>query len=207
MRKSTKICAALGVVAGLGVAVAPLSVFADTPTRTDTLNITVNLACTVNTKQLTETESVTNTYNVTLDPGHEEVFTPENADANGKETGLFTIECNDPTGYKIVANPTNPTGQDTTNTGITIPAGTAISGNTSYWAASISVTGNLTADLNDSGEYAAITTSGQKVAHNDAGSAAGGDSFYVNYKAGASTALKAGHYRGQVAYTLVQGAN
>ena len=107
-------------------------------------------------------------------------------------------------GYKIVATPTNPSGTDQANTGVTIPAGTAINGNTSYWAAKVTGGGNLTSA--NGTNWFAITGASQTVASNSAGSATDGDSFTVEYKVGAAHALKAGGYQGQVVYTLVRGA-
>ncbi|MBR3318883.1 hypothetical protein IKG06_00020 [Candidatus Saccharibacteria bacterium] len=48
MRKSTKLMAGLGVVAGLGVALAPLSTFADTA-GSDTLRLTITSSCNIAT--------------------------------------------------------------------------------------------------------------------------------------------------------------
>lgn len=205
MRKSTKICAALGVVAGLGVAVAPLSVFADTPTRTDTLHVTVNEACTVNATGIGEALAVENDYDVTLNPGQELEM---NVGGGSTNENFFTIQCNYPTGYRIVANVTGEmTGQETANTGTTIPAATPWTNGddgTSYWAAKLTKGGNLTS-VNGEGWFA-ITSANQRVAYNESGSAVGGDTFKMSYKVGASSTLKAGSYKGTVAYTLVRGA-
>lgn len=202
MRKSIKIS---GVVAGLAVALAPIAAFADTPTRTDTLNVTVNESCTVNNVDAeTGTLELANTYDATVNSGAVAAFSRRDNAVEAK----FTIFCNYATGYKIVANSSTLDGADTENAGVKIYGGTAIDGDTSFWGAKVETTGNLTSDAAGSGDNDVTNISGTnvKVAHNNAGSAAAGDTFSVSYKVGAARALKAGRYTGQVAYTLVEGA-
>ena len=49
MSKINKVIAGLGVVAGLGVALAPVATFAETAIGQDTLTVTVNSSCTLDT--------------------------------------------------------------------------------------------------------------------------------------------------------------
>lgn len=213
MRKSSKLIAGLGVVAGLGVALAPLGAFADvaTPTRTDVIRFTNSEACTVNNVALDGTTvDLYNYYDGEVTPGNVVTLDATKiVDASDPETSateqVFTIKCNSATGYRVVANATNPTGQDANNTSVTVPAGTAIDGNTSFWAAQVTATGNLTST--NGANFFAINASNQKVASNAAGSAAAGDSFTVAYKIGAANALKAGRYEGQVVYTIIKSAD
>jgi len=199
MRKSTKICAALGVVAGLGVAVAPLSVFADTPTRTDTLNVSVSQACTVNGKGLSATEVVANRYDAAIDPG--QIVDFNLVDGSGATTtteNKFTINCNVASGYSVYGTGQALSRSDGIDT--TIPTGVPTAG-TSAWGAMITPSGNLTTTYTT---YKGIGNN-VVVASNDGGSADAGDSFSVAYKVSAAYGLETGEYSGQVTYTVVAG--
>ena len=207
MRTTTKIATGLGIVAGLGVALSPLAVFADTPTRTDTLNVTVPEACTISGIEMDGTLSLENIYDATVDSGQSGVsFVRRTSGTGGSaEEQTFTVRCNYAEGYKIVANAENDgtlMGQDEHNSDTFIPAADPVAGN-SYWAAIVSTTGNLESDVTSLSGIGAANT---RIAHNDKGSAPDGDTFSIEYEVGAATELKAGLYSGRVAYTLVRGA-
>ncbi len=209
MRKSTKLIAGLSVVAGLGVALAPLSTFAVVPTRTDNLYINNTEACTINGVALDSSQeassftNVENNYDWAYSPGQEHDFTRRTSGTGGSENeGVFQIVCNYTTGYKIVANATNPT-----DGSHDIEAGTT---GDEYWAARIvSKTGNIVPATGITvGTNFAITSANQPVLVNTGSSAADpGDSFSMTYAAKTSESTPAGTYEGSVAYTLVKGAN
>jgi hypothetical protein len=206
MRKSAKLAAGLGVVAGLGITFLPLSASA-TVSRTDTLNVTVTEACTISGVELDDDLELENIYDATVDPGTDGVaFVRRTEGTGGSATeNTFTVVCNYADGYKIVANAENEgklMGQDAANSEEYIPAADPAA-NTSYWAAIVSTTGNLESDVTS---LQGIGTANMKIAHNDGASDANGDSFTVEYEVGAAINQEAGLYSGSVAYTLVRGA-
>lgn len=190
MSKSTKVIAALGVVAGLGVAVAPLSAFA--ATRVDNLQVTVNTSCTVADDTDATASVLENDYTATLNAGAEATMT-----GPGASEKVMTVTCNDATGYHITATLT----EALTHTDTTTIIAPGISGE--YWSMKVTGAGNLAA-ANGYGSHKALTT-GDTVLNNANQSAADGDSFTVEYKVGTNANTKAGVYSGTVTYTLVQG--
>jgi len=207
MRKNTKLAAGLGIVAGLGITLLPLAASAATPTRTDTLNVTVTEACTISGVGLDAELELENIYDATVDPGQDGVAFVRRTSGEGGSTyeNTFTVVCNYADGYKIVANAENEgklLGQDAENSDAYIPAADPAA-STSYWAAVVSTTGNLTSDVDS---LKGIGSANTKVAHNDGGSATSGDTFTVEYEVGAAVNQKAGLYSGKVVYTLVRGA-
>ena len=102
MRKSTKIMAGLGVVAGLGVALAPLATFAETA-GTDQLRVTVTNACSLDPVSGDTYTAFGATYTDSVNPGEDwEAASPSTGTA-----GSFKISCTTtlaPTTYGVKIN-------------------------------------------------------------------------------------------------------
>ncbi len=211
MRKSSKLIAGLGVVAGLGVALAPLGVFAATPTRLDNLHITSTEACSINGVEIsaanagdTATASTftdpVNHYDWAYAPGTEYDFTRRTEGTGTATENTFTIVCNYADGFKIVANAVNPTNATLEHT---IAAGTT---GPEYWAAKIlSTSGGMDTDYTGNTPFA-IDTANQKIVFVEGATQATGASFSMGYVAKTAADTPAGTYEGSVSYTLVKGA-
>ncbi|MBR5389085.1 hypothetical protein IK146_00765 [Candidatus Saccharibacteria bacterium] len=113
MRKSTKIMAGLGVVAGLGVALAPLATFADAQdvvAGTDTLNVTVLQGCSLTPRDGDSYQAWSNTYSTQVTPGDPWSITA----GSGNNVNSVSINCNAGARYSVSATGTTLTkGSDT----------------------------------------------------------------------------------------------
>ena len=209
MRKSTKLMAGLGVVAGLGVALAPLGVHAGT-IGLDHLQVTVSAACTLDASAENAYTAWDNLYQLTLAPNAVDTIT-----AGSAGTSKVTILCNEAGGYQITGTGTNltkgtatggshtthPWTADTTDADAIQPGANPTAGS-GTWGVNLSGTGNLTVNTNFTGtNYGAL--SGGVVASNASVSATAGDIFTVeSYKVSTKTNQKNGTYQGDATYTL-----
>ena len=227
MTKLNRVIAGLGVVAGLGVALAPLSAFAETATTTtvvDTLQVTVgesitfgidangdrdygdtdDIAPVVHTDGTTGTWDDAASINATLSRD----MVAGEKDENFGQTALKVIS-NANGGYDIKAAGTALTGPATVNSvanpasGKTIPKGTSIDGSHSNWAYKAAVSGGslelsgVTADT-----WTAAPDNATKIAGSTAVSANTGDTLTVTYGVSVDGAQTAGTYSGTMTYTV-----
>lgn len=232
MRKSTKIMAGLGVVAGLGVALAPLATFADTTNLgVDHLTITVQSGCNMTsgvaddpTTQGTDESAYTaftNYYAGSLPAGSAITLgTAQRTDSQGQALANATstalhIQCNDayPTGTTVSDQTTQHgwsikgQGEDLTGgtTGDTIPNVTPSDGATSGWGVQLSKvdTEGTTAIVSAyDGAYEALPDTAGVIAYGDI---AGADATVtiVGYKVSAAPEQSADTYTGTATYTFV----
>ncbi len=232
MRKSTKIMAGLGVVAGLGVALAPLATFAADPVNlgTDHLTVIVETGCkmTSGTADDTSTSDVDesaytafeNYYKGTMNAGTAIILGTQQrttstgaALANAEQTVLH-IQCNnaypngnvsDQTtghGWSIKGKGTVLTGG---TTGKTIPNNDPSDGATSGWGVKLSAS-----DTNGDTDVVAAYKNGYKALPSTAGvvaygSMAGADATVTidSYKVSASAEQAGDTYTGTAEYTFV----
>lgn len=176
MRKSTKLMAALGVVAGLGVAVAPMAVFATG--GEDNLEVTVKQGCSL--KPTSGEGAYTDfdeNYTANVVPGNDWTITAGAGSA-------FKIACNEGARYTITA-----TGTDLTHTDNQTTLAKSTYG--------VKVTLGGTAD-SDYRSLADVVTIANSVTH------PGTDvSFAVNsYQGSTQASTKAGAYSGTVTYAV-----
>lgn len=226
MRKSTKLMAGLGVVAGLAVAAAPLAVNA-TDLGVDTLVVTVSSSCSLetglddpSTSETTETNApFANRYKDTVNAGsyvilneQDLVTAQDQTISNGQKTSL-SVKCND-------AYPSGTTISDaTTGHGWSLKgAGTALAGATSGtsipnsdpddgahsgWGVKLtkSDTGNTTV-VDDYTDYKSLPTTATVIAY---GSTAGANASVTidSYKVSAAPEQAADTYTGTATYTFV----
>lgn len=197
MSKMTKTVAALGVVAGLGVAMLPMGAFAapvhNGPSSTDEVYENVQFQA-----QVAENIEISAT-NLTVDGG----------DANSKKnaTGSTTVKIvtNNADGYtaSIAANTGEVkdssgvvTTQGTadmvgTNTSNKIPGGVTVSQGTSAWGYKIGTISDITPASKTPAQFANTT----------AASANGGDEYTLEFAASVSASQAADTYTGQVVLT------
>ena len=192
MRKSTKVMAALGVVAGLGVALAPLATFADGNIGVDNLTVNVNSDCDIDTTG--GGAAFAGNYVGQGQPGDLVEISRNTSNAG---TYSVSFACSENSKIQIKAYSAGLTTSD--NGGDTIAA-TAIYGD-------ITTTNGLTAVAGyTSSAYslALATTPGVVVANGTAPAAASGKmTITVNgYKAQLKNDQKPGTYTGTVTYTF-----
>lgn len=177
MSKVTKTIAALGVVAGLGVAALPLASYAAT-----TQNIAVEA-----------------TIGETLSVGAPTVATVELAPTNGaaavEGSSSVKVNTNHLTGFTLnIKDSDSETGL--TGTSGTIAAGTVLDGTESAWAYK----------GGDTAEYTAITTSDVLLKKTTAPTAAAGETVEITFGVAADADQAAGEYTGGVTVTAVANA-
>lgn len=177
MSKITKTIAALGVVAGLGVAALPLASYAAT-----TQNISVEA-------KIGETLSVETPTVATVQ------LTPTNGAAAVNGTSSVTVKTNHHSGFTLnIKDSDSDTGL--TGTSGTIAAGTTLNGTVSAWAYK----------GGDTTEFTAITKSDVALKETDAPTAAAGETVEITFAVAADADQAAGTYTGGVTVTAVANA-
>ena len=217
MSKANKIIAGLGVCAGLGIALAPLSVFADTAavgTVTDKLQITVGDSITfgldVDEDGTIETADGDvapvvqtngdgtwgggNNSNLATDTLSKTMKQGQSTDALG--TTLLTVFASK--AYKIEAVG-NSVALESGQTALTMGAYTA---SASGWQYKPTVTGMSLASGITAGEFNTAPASAATIASRNAATAATGDTLTVVYGAGVANNAPAGTYVGSMVYTV-----
>ena len=177
MSKVTKTIAALGVVAGLGVAALPLASYA-----ADTQNIAVQAT-------IGETLSVEAPTVATVE------LTPTNGAAAVEGSSSVTVKTNHLTGFTLnIKDSDSDTGL--TGTGGTIAAGTTLDGSVSAWAYK----------GGDKVAYTAITEADVALKTTSAPTAAAGETVEITFGVAADADQAAGTYTGGVTVTAVANA-
>ena len=177
MSKITKTIAALGVVAGLGVAALPLASYA-----ADTQNIAVEA-------EIGATISVETPSAATVE------IAPTNGAAATEGSSSVTVKTNNLNGFKLnIKDSDSETGL--TGTGGTIAAGTTLDGSVSAWA----YKGGDVAD------YTAITTADVALKTTSAPTAAAGETVEITFAVAADANQTSGTYTGGVTVTAVTNA-
>ena len=222
MSKMNKIIAGLGVVAGLGVSMAPLSVFAEPIVTTqvqDTLQVTIEESITfgidangdgnydgandiypvnhTNGTAIWEAGNNSHTVTDTLS----KTMTGGDAEENFGTTALKVIS-NANGGYQIKATGTALSGTGSA-AGKSIAKGTTIDGSVSNWAYKASVAGgSLALSGVTANTWTAAPDSATKIAGSNAISDATGDTLTVVYGVGVDNSQTAGTYSGTMTYTV-----
>lgn len=177
MSKITKTIAALGVVAGLGVAALPLASYAAT-----TQNIAVEA-------EIGETLSVETPTAATVE------LAPTNGAAAAEGSSSVTVKTNHLSGFTLnIKDSDSDTGL--TGTSGTIEAGTVLDGTVSAWAYK----------GGDKAAYTAITTSDVALKTTDAPTTAAGETIEITFGVAADADQAAGTYTGGVTVTAVPNA-
>lgn len=177
MSKITKTIAALGVVAGLGVAALPLASYAATTqdivvkaTIGESLTVTAPTSATVELTPTNGAAAVEKSSSVTVNTNHLSGFTLNIKDSDA-ETGL-------------------------TGTGGTIAAGTTLDGTASAWAYK----------GGDKATYTAITATDVALKTTSAPTTADGETVEITFAVAADEDQAAGTYTGGVTVTAVANA-
>lgn len=174
MSKMTKTIAALGVVAGLGVAAMPLSSYA--LDDTETVNLTVEVGQSI---EITAKET-------TVDLG-------EATSSKMAEGGtVITVHTNNEAGYNATIKADQPRLLSGDTDAIPSTGASAIPANgTSAWGYKI---GSIT-------DYVAASTTAQSFANTSAVSAQAGDTYDLNFAVSVAPNQAAGTYTGSVTLT------
>lgn len=184
MRKSTKLMAGLGVVAGLGVALAPLATFAD-PMGSDALTVNVNSDCAIAEDGSSNQILIDGEWEGTGVPG-------DNVTLTGPGTGgvaAVTFECSDNSKVAISA-----TAEDLTNGSDTIEA--------DQITATYTGANGMTIVAAYSGQYGALADTATTVANGTAVSTGDLTFTVAGYKAQLKADQEPGVYEGDVTYTF-----
>ena len=177
MSKVTKTIAALGVVAGLGVAALPLASYAANPTR---VNLTANLDDSLSLS-VTETELA---------------FELENGGAVVTDETAATVTTNSGKGYDLNIKAASGNGALTSTVGsYTIPAGPAAQG-TSAWG--YKTGGGDT--------YTAVTAADVSIASSTAPTPTAGTTTNITIGVSADATQEAGIYKGSFVLTAANKA-
>lgn len=177
MSKITKTIAALGVVAGLGVAALPLASYA-----ANTQNIVVEA-------EIGSVLSVDTPTVATVE------LAPTNGAAAKEGSSSVTVNTNNLNGFTLnIKDSDSNTGL--TGTGGTIAAGTVLDGTESAWAYK----------GGDTSAYTAITTSDVALKVTDAPTTADGEAVEITFGVAADEDQAAGTYTGGVTVTAVANA-
>lgn len=185
MRKSTKLMAGLGVVAGLGVALAPLATFADAM-GTDSLTVNVNSDCALATAGEPAAQ-------VVIDGEWEGTGTPgQLVTLTGKAgaTNVSTVSFNCSVNSKVAIS---ATAEDLSNGSDTIAA--------DQISATYTGDGGMSIVAAYSGQYGALATTATPVANGTAAAATGMTFTVGGYKAQLKADQEPGEYTGDVTYT------
>ena len=211
MRKSTKIMAGLGVVAGLGVALAPLATYA-ADLGTDTITVTIGVACNMEADSDPTTPNVNdtfaNTYTGTLVAGKTVELTSPTAATGKTAVKAIKVTCNDAAGtgahgYYIKAQATALNG--TLDTSTAIPATVDPAEGRSGWGGKFSL-GASQGDMTISEGFTSYKSFGSGLVTIASGnvSSANGDILNIDgYMVSASASQQADTYTGHVDYTFV----
>lgn len=177
MSKITKTIAALGVVAGLGVAALPLASYAAT-TQDITVEATIGPVLSVGTPTAATVE-----------------LAPINGQTAVEGSSSVTVNTNNLKGFTLnIKDSDSETGL--TGTGGTIAAGTTLNGTVSAWAYK----------GGDTVEYTAITTTDVALKKTTAPTVADGETVEITFGVAADEDQAAGTYTGGVTVTAVANA-
>ena len=186
-----RIIAGLGVVAGLGVALLPVGVFAtDVNSQTDTLKVTIDTSCTFVEGDRTDGDG-------TWDEGTLSKTMTNGETSTGFGSTKFTISCNDNGGYHLDAVGTPLNGKDN---GENIPLGIASTGD-SGWTIAVAGTHAVAAFASATAAPASSAAAADKVIATYTG-AVSEDEITVTYGVAISDTQAADEYTGTIAYTL-----
>ena len=177
MSKITKTIAALGVVAGLGVAALPLASYA-VEKNPSTVNLTARLD---NSLSLSVTET-------------ELAFDLENGGAVVKDTTAATVTTNNGKGYDLKIK-AGGSGTSLTSGSYTIPAGEAAQG-TSAWGY----------NTDGSATYTAVTATDVSIASSTAPTPTSGTTTNITIGVSADATQEAGTYTGSFVLTAANKA-
>jgi hypothetical protein len=214
MRKSTKLMAGLGVIAGLAVAAAPLATFAtEGSIGVDNLRIVVDSSCDLKTTTDTAHTAWNNYYYLTLTPGNYGVFGPDSGtghDGSGNVASM-KIVCNAGGAYDIkgVGTALSGSGNAAGDSFALADGNVTEDGNVYGWGAKFTVQSPVTINSSyaSTSAYKGLPSTAQTIA-SCANATAAGETFTVaGYAAKAKTDQKAGEYTGTATYTVVYGAN
>ena len=186
MRKSTKLMVGLGVVAGLGVALAPLATFAD-PMGSDALTVNVNSDCAIAEDGSSNQILIDGEWEGTGVPG-------DNVTLTGPGTGgvaAVTFECSENSKVTIAA-----TAADLSNGSDTIEADQI----TAYYTGANGMT--IVAAYADSSNYGALADTATTVANGTAVSTGDLTFTVAGYKAQLKADQEPGVYEGDITYTF-----
>lgn len=187
MRKSTKVMAGLGVVAGLGIALAPLATFAASA-GSNTLELNINSNCTVDSTL----GNISGTWAETTEAGAKDVDLIKGGEAND----TLKFSCNQNSKVKVYAAATALTGPEV------IPV-TSVKAKYSAVGTGMTISNGW-----DASAYKAFTnTDATQIA---SGTAPASGDFGVKvdgYKVTITANQQAGSYTGTVTYTFDNVAN
>lgn len=194
MSKSTKVIAALGVAAGLGVAALPAATF----------------AATAQSRQVQITANVGETHTIAVDANSVSTgdLNPGATDATLSST--ITVDSNNPTGYSvtIAASGTEGHVSDLWNAGASsaIPAfstpQSTLTGGTAGWGVKLGAAYTGATVLNPDTYVGLGATGSQVVYTNNAVSGNLENEYVVNYGIALDSNQPTGAYSGAVTYTL-----
>ena len=216
MRKSTKIMAGLGVVAGLGVALAPLATYAGT-IGIDTITVTIGVACSMTADGYAAAQGSgsdttwANNYvgNLTagsyVDLGSGDI---NNGGGNPAQATAINVKCNDPAGavaghgWQISATASPLTGQTDSSKNIPV-ADPVTNGSASGWGVKLSKT--ATGDLTITSGYTSYKSvpANTVLAKGAVSGGAAGDTLNIDgYRVSATASQPADTYTGTMTYTF-----
>lgn len=186
MSKMSKAIAALGVVAGLGVAALPLSSYAVSDTANTTAQAIVGDSIAITVADATVTMN-----NVMA-----------NQDVNEASTNI-TVQTNNAAGYQLQIKDADSElalkTSDGTGTASGIAAGIPTKGTNAWGFKASSTSSNVDASSSDA--YRAIKTSNQILAEGSAASANEGDKITLTFGVTVDTTIAAGTYSDEVTLT------
>jgi hypothetical protein len=219
MRKSTKLMAGLGVVAGLGVALAPLATFAEA-VGTDTLTVTIDVACKLTADGYTAgTGGNTGTpwanhYIGNLEAGSYVDLGSgaiNNGTGNPAQATSVNVKCNDPAGavaghgWQITATATDLTGQTDNTQKILHTVSPVTDGSASGWGVKLSKTGtgDLAIQSTYADDYTAVASANTVLAKGAITGGTAGDTLNIDgYEVSAIASQAADTYEGSITYTF-----
>ena len=203
MSKSTKIIAALGVAAGLGVAALPAATFADT---TVVVPLAVTIEETLSLSGVT-TGDFASTSGITLTAGQN----------NSASKTVLTAISNNGTGWKVTVAGTDDETQQSGSTLYNATTGgqsiapfsskvTDLDDNeTSGWGIKLSdlATGVTAGDFTTDG-WTGVSSENDTVVASSAPSGTGGKTFTANYGIDLADTQASGTYKGSITYTIAK---
>ena len=217
MVNSKKVIAGLGVVAGLGVAMLPLTSYADAENpQTDTQVIRATVAQ-VFELDVTPNKTITKTniaQTLAIDKDTADTTLEHVVKVSGNAYSGYTLTMGSNNAYdslRLVVDATKDFGADARyNANINIPAGTSVAAGTSSWAYRSSEEALATAASGIEGDYTNATWTKVKAntatadtlkTNTNTSHTAFEDTVYVNFGVATSEQQAAGVYEGEVIYT------
>ena len=193
MSKIKNLALALGTVAALGVAILPLTAYADNDDASKTLDVNVNV------NSIISMSLSANSASTTILPGNDNLDTTQGATDIADMSTTITVSTNSPDGYVLTLTDSDDNANLQTTGGATIapissqPAGSSnpgwavlINGQSTWYAVPTQSSGNSITVKN-------YTPSPKAVTNNDTSK--------VYYGVGASSDQATGHYLDTVTYT------